>query len=238
MRIAIEALEGILETQRGAIRTAGTWIAEAVTADRLLFVTGSGHSHMLAEEVFYRAGGLVAVYPILDPALMLHDAAVSSSGLERVSGIAEIRLEAAGVGPGDVLIVASNSGRNAYPIEAALVGRRLGAKTIALTSVSHSRGVASRHATGQRLFEIADLVLDTGVPPGDAAVSLDGLDVRIGPLSTVAGAALLNAVTVEAVARLVEAGVRPALFVSANVDGADAPAVDLAAWSSRIPPLR
>jgi uncharacterized phosphosugar-binding protein len=238
LRLAIEALEGVLDTQRHAILTAGTWIAEAVAANRLLYVTGSGHSHMLAEEVFYRAGGLVSVYPILDPALMLHDAAVSSSRVERVPGIAEIRLEAAGVGPGDVLLVASNSGRNAYPVEAALVGRRLGAQVIALTSVPHSRSAASRHASGQRLFEIADLVLDTGIPPGDAAVTLDGLDVRVGPLSTVVGAALLNAVTVEAVARLVEAGVRPDLFVSANVDGTDAPAVDLEAWSSRVPPLR
>jgi uncharacterized phosphosugar-binding protein len=238
LRSALAALEHALEAQRDAVRTAGAWVAEAVARDRLLFVTGSGHSHMLAEEVFYRAGGLVAVHPILDPSLMLHDAAVSGSRLERLPGIAEVRLQAAGVGPGDVLVVASNSGRNAYPIEAADVGRELGARVIALTSLPHARSVASRHASGRRLFEVADLVLDTGVPAGDAAVSLDGLDVRVGPLSTVVGAALLNAVVVEAVAALLAGGRRPEVFESANVDAEGAERVDLAAWSRRIPPLR
>ncbi len=236
LRAALEALDRARSSQGEAITTAATWVGEAVAGGHLLAVTGSGHSHMLAEEIFYRAGGLVAVLPILDPALMLHDAAVSSSRIERLHGVAEVRIEAAGIGAGDVLVVASNSGRNAYPVEAAIVGRRLGARVVALTSLPHARSVASRHDSGRRLFEVADLVLDTGVPPGDAALTLEGSNVPVGPLSTIVGAALLEAVVVGAIAWMLERGIEPQVLRSANVD--DAQQVDLAAWSARIPPLR
>lgn len=236
---ALATLERARASQAAAIASAGAWVGEAVAGGHLLAVTGSGHSHMLAEEIFYRAGGLVAVLPILDPALMLHDAAISSSRMERLTGVAEVRLEAARIGPGDVLVVVSNSGRNAYPIEAAIVGRRLGARVVALTSLPHAHSVTSRHASGQRLFEVADLVLDTGVPAGDAALTLDGLATPVGPLSTVVAAALLEAVVVAAIEWLLAHGHPPAVFRSANVDSADATdAVDLTAWSARIPPLR
>ena len=237
LRAALEALEGARTSQAEVLATAGAWVGEAVADGHLLAVTGSGHSHMLAEEVFYRAGGLLAVLPILDPALMLHDAAISSSRIERLPGLAEVRLEAAGIGAGDVLVVASNSGRNAYPIEAAMVGRRLGARVIALTSLPHTRSVTSRHASGKRLFELADLVLDTGVPAGDATLQLPGLATPVGPLSTVIAAALLEAVVVEAVAWMLAHGHEPAVLRSANVDQ-DGRGGDPSAWSARIPPLR
>lgn len=237
LRAALDTLERARTSQTDALATAGAWVGEAVAGGHLLAVTGSGHSHMLAEEIFYRAGGLLAVLPILDPALMLHDAAISSSRIERLPGLAEVRLEAANIGAGDVLVVASNSGRNAYPVEAAMVGQRLGARVIALTSLPHARSVTSRHASGKRLFELADLVLDTGVPAGDAAIRLPGLKTPVGPLSTVIAAALLEAVVVEAVAWMLERGHQPAILRSANVDQDDG-AEDPSAWSARIPPLR
>ncbi len=234
---AVQTLERARERQAEALATAGAWVGEAISGGHLLAVTGSGHSHMLAEEVFYRAGGLLAVLPILDPALMLHDAAISSSRIERLPGLAEVRLEAAGLGPGDVLVVASNAGRNAYPIEAALTGQRLGARVIALTSLPHARSVDSRHASGKRLFEVADLVLDTGVPPGDAAITLPGLATPVGPLSTVVAAALLQAVVVEAVAWSLAHGHQPEILRSANLDQTG-DGGDPSTWSARIPPLR
>jgi len=237
LAMAVTALQDAADAQLVAIETAAGWVADAVAADRLIFVTGSGHSHMLAEEVFYRAGGLVPVYPILDPALMLHHAAVASTTLERVEGIAQVRLASANVGNGDVLIVASNSGRNAYPVEAALGGRKLGAMVVALTSLRHAQSVESRHSSGKLLHQVADLVIDTGVLPGDAAVKVSGELPPVGALSTVVGAALINAVMVGAVDRLSQAGMRPPVFRSANVDSEDGQP-DLAAWAARIPPLR
>ncbi len=237
LRAATEALERAGDERADAVRTAGSWIADAVGAGGLLAVTGSGHSHMLAEEVFYRAGGLVAVLPILDPALMLHDAAVSGSRVERLSGLAEIRIDAAGIGPDDLLVVASNSGRNAYPIEAALAAQARGTRVVALTSVAHARSVPARHPGGRRLFEIADLVLDTDVPPGDACLSVRGVPVPVGPLSTVVASALLQAAVASAIERLAERGTPPPVLRSANVDDDD-DAPDLTEWAKRVPPLR
>lgn len=237
LRVALAALQKVLAERSDALDAAAACFVDAIQRGGLIYVTGSGHSHMLAEEVFYRAGGLIAVYPILEPSLMLHTAAVSSSRLERVPGIAAVAVEGAGVGHDDVLIVASNSGRNAYPVEAARTARRLGAKVVALTSLRHATAVNSRDPSGQRLFEVADVVLDTGVPYGDAAVTVAGHPNPAGPLSTVVGAAMLNAVVVETIARLAAAGQAPDTWVSANIDGPGA-AADIGAWSRRVPILR
>ena len=99
-------------TQRAAIEEAARWVADALRADRFLWAFGTGHSHMVAEEIFYRAGGLARGAPILDPALMLHDNAIEATYLEREAGRAEAILKAYPIQAGDVLVVASNGGRN------------------------------------------------------------------------------------------------------------------------------
>jgi uncharacterized phosphosugar-binding protein len=235
LQAARATLDAIAEQQLGAIHTAAAWVANTVSQGGLLFITGSGHSHMIAEEVFYRAGGLIAVNPILASALMLHEAAARSSALERLEGLAEIHIQDAGLSKADILVIASNSGRNAFPVEAALVGKRTGCKVIALTSLQHSKHVSSRHSSGKRLFEIADLVLDTCVGYGDAAIEVPQLGVKVGPLSTVAGAALINAVIAQATWLMVERGQTPEVFASANLrEDQQAPAIDLAYWRQRI----
>lgn len=228
----LEALRG-LETQRDALETAALWLSETLQRDGLLYVTGSGHSHMLAEEVFYRAGGLAAVYPLLEPSLMLHEGAIRASSLERLEGFAELLLEDAEPGEGDLLIVASNSGRNAFPIEMALEAKKRGCRTVALTSLAHSGAVSSRHSSGKRLFEVADLVLDNGAPYGDAVLELPGVGSRVGSVSSLTGIYLLNAVVVRAIELCVGAGFAPDIFVSANV-AESGPVLDLKRWRARI----
>lgn len=227
---------GVLETirsgQQEAIETAASWLSRTLQKDGLLYVTGSGHSHMLAEEVFYRAGGLAAVYPLLEPSLMLHEGAVKSSSVERLEGFAKLLLTDTGMGENDLLVVASNSGRNAFPVEVALEARERGCKTVAITSLTHSRQVSSRHSSGKRLFEVADLVIDNGVPYGDASLELAGFDTKLGPVSTIAGAFIINALVAEAVALVLEAGHKPEVFVSANAQAGQT--VDLPRWQKRI----
>ena len=120
-------LEKILETveknEDSKIEKAAQLIFEALQRNRLVYVFGTGHSHMLAEEMFYRAGGLVSIYPILETSLMLHESAARSSKLERLPGLARVILERYSLKEGDVMIVASNSGVNAVPVEAAIRGR-------------------------------------------------------------------------------------------------------------------
>lgn len=214
-------LRQVRQDALGNIRTAAARIAQAIQEDRLIYVFGTGHSHLLAEEVFYRAGGLLAVSPILESGLMLHENARKSTLLERLEGYAAILLESYAVGRDDVLIVASNSGLNALPVEMALEGKQRGAYVIAITSLNHSRAVPARHRSGRKLFEVADLVLDNFGPPGDATVPVSGTSQRAGPTSTVIGATILNAIMAETAASLAVSRVEPPIMESLNLPGSE-----------------
>lgn len=231
----VDILDGILAGQGAAIDAARDAVVAAIASDGIVHVAGSGHSHMLAEEVFYRAGGIAAAQAILDEDLMLHKGAERSTQIERAEGQAARVLARYAIGPNDVVFVASNSGRNAYPIEMTLLAREKGATTIAITSLNHARQVDSRHPSGKRLFEIADIVLDNGGVLGDGALDVAGLDERMGPTSTIIGVYLLNAIIAEAVEALLARGVAVDVYRSANRDGAeDASRAILDRWRDRI----
>jgi uncharacterized phosphosugar-binding protein len=231
----VDIIDGVIASQSAALDAARDAIAEALASDHLLYVAGSGHSHLLAEEVFYRAGGIAAAQAILDPDLMLHMGAERSTLLEREEGRAERVLRDYPVGPGDVVVIASNSGRNAYPIELALAARARGATTIALTSLQHARQTTSRHHSGKLLYQIVDLVLDNGGEYGDASLPIAGRSVRMGPTSTLVGVFILNTILAEAVNQLAEKGVDIDIYQSANMQGAEHDAEALIAkWRPRI----
>ncbi len=204
-----------------AISAAARLVADALAAGRGIHAFGSGHSHMLAEEMYYRAGGLVDVRPILFEGLMLHADAPLSTSLERLPGLAAILLDGHGVEAGDVLLVFSNSGRNPVTVELAEAARSRGVGVIAITSRRHSESTAPRGG-GPRLLEVADVVIDNGGEPGDAAIHVAGFDRAVAPTSTAVGAAIVNAIVAEAVSLLVDAGATPRIFASSNIDEGDA----------------
>lgn len=208
-------------TNAEAMDRAADLIAEALANGGLLHTFGTGHGHLLAEELFYRAGSLAAINAILDPSLMLHVSATGSTAVERLSGYAEPLLDRYSVKAGDVLLIASNSGRNSVPIEMALAAQARGLKVIALTSLAHSRSQLSRHPSGKRLYEIADVVLDNCGEIGDAAIEIEGLPGKIGATSTVIGAAILHALVCKVVEKMLERGIVPPVTLSANVSGGD-----------------
>ena len=228
-------IDDVISGQAASLDAARDALAKALGSNHLLYVAGSGHSHLLAEEVFYRAGGIAQAQAILDPDLMLHMGAERSTLLEREEGRAERVLADYPVGLGDIVVVASNSGRNAYPIEMALAAKARGATTIALTSLHHAKRTTSRHHSGKLLFEVTDLVLDNGGEYGDASLSIAGRDVRMGPTSTMIGVFILNTILAEAVNKLADTGVDIDVYQSANMQGAehDAEAM-IAKWRPRI----
>lgn len=203
------------------IDAAATLMTEAVANGNSIHAFGSGHSHMFAEELFYRAGGLVRVAPILFEGLMLHGSAPLSTALERVPGLATAILDDHPTCSGDVLLVASNSGSNAVVTEMAQTARDRGLRTIAITSIGHATSEAVRQRGVARLHELVEVVIDNGGIVGDAAVEIEGLPIRVAPTSTVVAAAIANALVAEVAERLMARGIEPEVFSSSNVAGGD-----------------
>lgn len=214
-------LERFRNEQRAALQRAAELVAESLRRDGILHLFGTGHSHMLAEEVFYRAGGLVAVDAMLDPTVVLSGGALRSTETERRTGSAAAIAERYELRAGDVGIVISNSGRNAAPVEMALLMRERGLRVIAVTSVAHSRSVPRRDPPGARLCEVADVVLDTGVPAGDASLIIAAADHPVGAVSTAVGAAILQCLILAVIELLGAGGAAVANLPSGNVEGAD-----------------
>jgi len=218
----VELLKELEETQMENINNAAGLISDAIKEGKSIFVFGCSHSAILTEEVLYRAGGLMLINPIFGPGLTLDIKPVTlTSQMERLEGYGKTLLDFSPVSADDVLIVISNSGRNAVPVEMAMEAKNRGIKVIALTSLAYSQSVSSRHSSGKRLFELADVVLDNCCPTADAILEVEGLRERIGPGSTIAGAALMNAIMIKVVENLMKLNIEPPIYVSANLEGGE-----------------
>ncbi len=216
----VALLRQIEENQASSIDAAVEMIASCIGAEGIVHVFGSGHSHMMAEEVFHRAGGLMAVNAMLDPNLTAFGT-LNAGMVERTEGYAKVILASFDVRPEEIVVVVSNSGINPVPIELAIEARQIGAKVIAVTSAGAYAGATSRHSSGKKLAEVVDLVVDSHVPAGDAVITLPGMSAAVGATSTALGAALMNAIMVGVAERLLQTGVQPPVIVSMNVPGGD-----------------
>jgi len=211
-----EALSCLMDIERqemDKIRRVAEVTAQSILDGGIVHVFGSGHSSMPAREIHIRAGSLSNVEAIgLDRII---------GKFERIEGIAQVLLGSYDLRAGEVLIVISSSGINALPIEIALEGNKLGLFTVAVTSMQHTSKVQSRHSSGKRLFEVTDEVIDTHVPYGDASIDVPGFPFKVGPLSTLAGVAITNAIVVETVGQIVAKGGTPPVRISRNMPGGD-----------------
>jgi len=219
---AIAALRAVMETQREPMARAAGMLADAIAENRSIFSFGASHSFILTEELVYRTGGLMLINPIYPHGMNLAVRPMPmTSQIERVEGLGRVLLEGTAASKGDVLLVASASGRNPIVIDMALAAREKGLTTIGILSLAYGTNVPSRHSSGKRLFEIVDQVVDQCSPLGDAAVEVTGFGQKVGPLSTVLGCAVVNAIVCQVVANLVGRGVTPPVYVSANMPGGD-----------------
>ena len=217
--IGLSVINKIKETQSEKLDMAGRMIAKAHLSGHKFFVTGSGHSHNVAEEFYGRAGGLAFPVPIMTTELTLEEHPTKSSYIERLPGYAALLAELYGVSEGDVVLITSNSGRNAYPVEMALSAKERGAKVIAITSVDHSSKVSSRHSSGKKLMDLADIVLDNCGVEGDSSMRMDGMKAAICPTSSMANAFLVQSMVAACCDELLKNGVEPPVFISLNSDG-------------------
>jgi len=224
---AIRLLGVVSATQADAIEQASQWCAEAIAADGLVHLFGTGHSRMPVEEMFPRYGSYPGFNPIAELSMTFHTQVVGANGqrqamfIERTPGLAEVILDNFAFAPKDVLIVFSAGGTTAVPVEMARGGRRRGLRVIAVTSVAQSMSSDIDPVVGSRLLDEADLVIDLCTPPADALITLEGLDTPVGPGSTVTAIAIVNSIKVRTAELLVERGVMPPVITRASVVGAE-----------------
>lgn len=209
--------EKLVTSQPEAIKMAAERVGRAIVEDRIIHTFGTGHSHMIGLEMFVRAGGLANVNAMLDSTVLTVEGSRRSAKIERVPGIAEIIWEEHQIHPEDLMIVISNSGRNAMPIEMAQKARDAGLFVIGITSMQQSQMYPSRHPSGRKLYELVDLVIDNHVPPGDGLMRIGGC--LTGPASSISGMLLINLLVTEGLQYAADKGVRLPVYYSQNIDG-------------------
>lgn len=210
---ARQLIDTIEQSEQGKIGKVAELMADCIIKDGIPHIFGSGHSSIPAKEVFIRAGTLSCLRAIaLDEDLDRY---------ERIEGVASAVLSKYELLPNDMLIVISNSGINPLPIEIAQIGKEKCLPVVALCSLSHSLSQKSRHSSQKRLVDIADITIDTHVPEGDASMKIPSLPMKIGPLSTLAGVVIMNAIVVETIFKIIARGEEPPVRISRNMPGGD-----------------
>ncbi|MEM2763729.1 MAG: sugar isomerase domain-containing protein, partial [Sulfolobales archaeon] len=162
----------IASEEREGLERASEEVAKALTLGGFEYLFGTGHSMLVALEAFFRAGGLVRAFPILDLSLMGIPSATRASHLERLPGYSKAIVESIDIVPNSVAIVVSNSGKNSGPVEMALELRSRGVKVIGITSLEYSKKLRPENQYGKKLYEVVDIVIDNKVPEGDAAYTV------------------------------------------------------------------
>jgi uncharacterized phosphosugar-binding protein len=215
----LEMVDEILQTQSQEIERAANIVSQTIAQHGLIHTVGVGHSHCLAEDVFWRAGTLVQIHAILEPSMIGTTEIVKSAYMEKLEGTGSILCDYHRIKPPDALIAISNSGNNAMPIDVAIEAGKRGVKVIAVCSVKYAKSLKARHSSGKKLLDVSDVVIDNCGQIGDTCLSLEGLEQGLGPTSTITGAFITNSVLVQAAANLQEMGIEPMVYWSGNLEG-------------------
>ena len=211
----LAVLTAIQDTQKSRMAQAAQMAARTIQNDGIIYIFGCGHSHLIALDNFYRAGGLCNVCPILDADLMLNDGAAKSSKMEKMQGLAENVLDRYCLTEKDCLFVISTSGKNAVPVEMAQAAKSRGIPTASVVSGAYFDDPSPL----PKLYQCTDIYIDNCVPHGDAVMETPGCDTRMGSLSTVASAFIMQSVLLEAATQAAKAGAKPPIYKSGNVPG-------------------
>ena len=221
-----DLMRAIMETERDSLDRAAGRLADQIAADRLVHVFGpGGHSNLAAQEIFFRAGGLMHVSAILDEGTLLSNGALRSMAIERTPGYGRVVIADRGLGSDDLLILVNAYGINAALIDAAIEAKKRGTFVIGISSRGHADQTApdhpARHPTKQNLHDLADIAIDTKVPVGDAVVRIPGVGEPVAAVSTFANAFALNCLVIRTIAKLAERGIEPPVWRSGNAPGGD-----------------
>lgn len=216
-----EMLSTIEQSENALIEKSARVIYSSLREGGVLHVFATGHSHMIADELFYRSGGLVPVNPLLSSDIMVYEGAIHSTLIERQSGVARRILDQANMKKGDCLLIASNSGINIATIEAAEIAKERGLTVIGVTSVTTSRILKSRHPEGKKLYQVCDIVIDNHAPEGDGLLEIPENGQRTGGASTFACLFIAQRIVLKIENQFISEGEIPPVFRSANIPNGD-----------------
>ena len=211
----ISVLADIKDNQKSKMAEAAKMLSETIKNDGIIYIFGCGHSHLIALDSFYRAGGLANVSAMLDTDLMLHNGAAKSSKMEKMTGIAESIFERYCITQNDVLITVSTSGKNAVPVEMAQTASTMGIKNISVVSSCYF----ADKKESPLLYECSDIYIDNCVPYGDAVIEILGAQTNMGSVSTIASSFILQSVLMEAALLAGKQGAELPVYMSGNVEG-------------------
>jgi len=212
----------VISHQKKNIEKVGKLFAETIKNGGTLYAFGASHAGILAEELFYRTGGLALINPLFSPTLMLNTRPVTvTSQMERLDGFGQVILNGSKAKAGDTILIHSVSGRNTVTIDMAIAAKEKGMQVVVVTNMAYTKGVTSRHPSGKNLYEFADVLIDNHGEFEDSSMLLDGMDQKIAPTSSVVGCMIVNMIVISTVDHLLALGIEPPVFRSANVDGGD-----------------
>lgn len=221
-RNIIDLIKKFTDTQEENLYKATQAVVDSIEKGGQFFAIGTGHSHMIGEEFYSRAGGLACIKLIAPMELTLGEHPMKSTHVERIAEYAHVILMQYKIKEGDIVMISSNSGRNAMPVEMALELKKRGIKTIVFTNLEHSRQSASRHPSEKKLYEICDIVIDNCGCPGDASMQLEGIKGKMGSTSSIIGMYMAQMLSMMIANELLRRGLEVPVFLSSNVDAGDA----------------
>jgi len=218
----VDIQKKVIDNESGTIKDTGSLFAETIEKGNVIYAFGASHAGILVEELFYRTGGLALINPLFNPTLMLNTRPITlTSQMERLEGFGSNILESSPAKSGDVILLHSVSGRNSVSIDIAIKAKEKGIKVVVITNLTYSKQVTSRHSCGKNLYELGDYVIDNHGDFEDSSITVEGLQQKIAPTSSVIGCMIVNMILINTVSALIEKGVTPPVFHSANVDGGD-----------------
>lgn len=212
-----EVVEKAYNTQGDNIMKAARILADCTKKGGIIHMFGCGHSGLVTEDVFWRSATLANVHAIFESSVSGINEITKTSLIEKVEGVGKILADYNRLAPPDVLVCFSNSGNNAATVDMALAAQAKGLPVIAFTNVEYADQLTTHHSSGKKLKDIADVVIDNCSLIGDAAVELEGFEVKVGATSTIPVIYMLTALLVQTCENLLQEGITPDVYYNGHL---------------------
>lgn len=212
-----EVVEKVKTTQGDNIMAAAKILAETTKKGGIIYGFGTGHSHLVVDDAFWRAATPANYCALLEQSATGSFEITKSYFIENTYDIGKLIVDYHRITPNDCMIIISNSGNNIAPVDAAIRAKEKGIPVIAITAVEYSDFLKTKHKDGVKLKDVADVVLDNCSLIGDAAVEIENFEMKVGSTSTIPNVFLQNAILTQMVELLVKEGYQPDVYYNGHM---------------------